>query len=175
MYVSPDTPTFRWYHVILTTYGAWLYGDSRGFRTRHHREHVEGDYKHPPPPGTYDAIEKRSRDSLKQAPVVVEPDLRSVLGMALVDRLHSLGATVACLAVGGQHVHVLAKMPAGQARQWMGITKRHAWFVLREHGWHEKLWAKRGKSVPIRDRAHQVNVYRYILKHADEGAWVWTC
>jgi hypothetical protein len=37
----------RWYHIIETTYGAWLYGDQRGFRTRHHREHVDGDDKRP--------------------------------------------------------------------------------------------------------------------------------
>jgi hypothetical protein len=30
------------------TYGTWLPGDPKGFRTRHHREHIEGDYKKPP-------------------------------------------------------------------------------------------------------------------------------
>jgi hypothetical protein len=45
----PDDPSFAWFHAIITTYGAWLDGDARGFRTRHHREHVEGDYKNPPP------------------------------------------------------------------------------------------------------------------------------
>ena len=38
-----------WFHCISTTYGAWLYGDARGFRTRHHREHIVGDYRSPPP------------------------------------------------------------------------------------------------------------------------------
>ena len=42
-----------WYHVVLSTYGSWLYGDKRGFRTRHHREHVDGDYKNPPSLGKY--------------------------------------------------------------------------------------------------------------------------
>jgi hypothetical protein len=48
------TPDGAWYHIMLTTSGDWLYGDARGFRTRHHREHVEGDYKNPPPPGIYE-------------------------------------------------------------------------------------------------------------------------
>ena len=43
----------RWYHCVSTTYGAWLYGDARGFRTRHHRRHVDGDYKHRPPADSY--------------------------------------------------------------------------------------------------------------------------
>jgi hypothetical protein len=55
----------RWHHVVLTTYGAWLYGDVRGFRTRHHREHVDGDYKNPPPAEKYIAEERRSRESLR--------------------------------------------------------------------------------------------------------------
>jgi hypothetical protein len=33
---------FTSYHVILATCGAWLFGDARGFRTRHHGKHVEG-------------------------------------------------------------------------------------------------------------------------------------
>lgn len=71
-----------WFHCIATTYGAWLYGDSRGFRTRHHREHVEA----------------------------------------------------------------------------------HA------QGWVGRLWAKRGKELAIRNRRHQLNVYRYILAHNAQGA-----
>ena len=42
----------RWYHVTCNTYGTWLRGDPRGWRERHHRRHVEGDYKHRPAPGT---------------------------------------------------------------------------------------------------------------------------
>jgi hypothetical protein len=164
----------RWFHLILTTYGSWLYGDHRGFRTRHHREHVEGDYKNPPPPGLYEAREERSRRSLKQPPVVLAPASREVVGRALKERLQGLGALVVCLAVAKRHAHVLVKMPREQVRSWGGAAKRHAWFELRKHGWQGKLWGKRGRGVPVRDRAHQLNVYRYILAHAAQGAWTWT-
>ena len=97
-----------WYHVILTTYGAWLYGDARGFRTRHHREHVEGDYKNPPPVERYSATRSRSRQSLKQPPVNLPAELRSVVGLALKDRLEALGEFVLSLAVARQHVHLQA-------------------------------------------------------------------
>ena len=56
----------KWFHCTTHTYGAWLYGDPRGFRTRHHREHVEGDYKNPPPKGKYDRQYQRSKKLLKQ-------------------------------------------------------------------------------------------------------------
>src|SRR5438876_6544463 len=95
---------WSWYHVIATTYGAWLYGDARGFRTRHHREHVEGDYKNPPPPGTYADLEARSRASLKRPPVVLPKPLREVVGRAILERLTGLGALSVFISVSGQHI-----------------------------------------------------------------------
>ena len=163
----------KWYHIILTTYGAWLPGDPRGFRTRHHRQHVEGDYKNPPPPGRYEKLKKHSTESLKHPPVILSPELRPVVGKALRDRLHEFKVLVACLSVGGQHIHLLAKMPIEQSRTLIGSVKQHTWFVLREKGWTNKLWGKKAKSIPIRDRAHQINVYNYIIEHQNEGAWVW--
>ena len=47
-------PEMIWRHVVISTHGNWLPGDPRGFRTRHHLEHVEGDYRNPPTPGIYD-------------------------------------------------------------------------------------------------------------------------
>jgi hypothetical protein len=170
---SPEMEGF-WIHFVETVYGAWLYGDARGFRTRHHREHVEGDYKNPPPAGKYEPLRRRSRDSLKQPPVVLPAAWRPVVAEAVRERLQDLGAFVLCLAQGGQHLHLLAKLPTGfDPRIGMGLAKKHAAFEAKAQGWQGKLWAKRGKEVCVRDRAHQRNVYRYILDHAQEGAWVW--
>ena len=43
-YKPAKFPWNDWYHVMCHTYGTWLPGDPKGFRTRHHREQVEGDY-----------------------------------------------------------------------------------------------------------------------------------
>jgi hypothetical protein len=150
-----------------------LYGDRRGFRTRHHREHVEGDYKNPPAPGQYEAVENRSRQSLQHAPVELSKELREVVGRAVKERLEDLGGLVIAVAACRQHLHVLVKMPSADARDWVAIAKRHTWFVLRERGWKEKLWGKRCQLKAIRDRQHQLNAYYYIGRHADQGAWVW--
>ena len=164
----------RWIHFVETVYGAWLYGDDRGFRTRHHREHVEGEYKDPPPAGKYESKLRHSVENLKQPPVVLAPAWRPIIGGAVRDRLQDLGAFVLCLAQGGQHLHLLAKLPMGaDARIWMGLAKKHSAFEAKGQGWQGKLWGKRGKEVRVRDRAHQLNVYRYILDHAKAGAWVW--
>jgi hypothetical protein len=121
----------------------------------------------------YAKRENRSRALLKQDPVSWAPEWRAIVGNALVVRLQSLGAFVLCASVSRQHAHLLAKLPRKEARNWSGLAKKHAWFVARDHGWVGKMWGKRGKQLPVRDRQHQLNVYHYILKHAEEGAWVW--
>jgi hypothetical protein len=52
-------------------------------------------------------------------------------------------------------------------------TKKYAWFEMRDKGWKTKLWGKRGKFLRVRDRKHQLNVFYYILRHGEQGAWVW--
>ncbi len=162
----------RWFHVILTSYGAWLPVDPRGFRTRDHRDHVEGDYKHPPEPGLYDGLHRASLQNQKQPTFTISHELRPVIADALWDKLERLGALLAILAVAGRHVHIPAKSPPRQTRAWIGHAKRHVTFTLRERGIARKVWAGGGKFKPIRDRPHQLNVYKYIAAHADEGAFV---
>jgi acetylornithine deacetylase len=170
--------TRKWFHVTSHTYGAWLYGDPRGFRTRHHREHVEGDYKNPPrgeAAKEYARKYQRSKESLKQEPVKIPPELRAVVGAAVRERLVALGAQVIAVSVSATHVHLLAKMPDDKSvtRDWMGLAKKHAWFLARDKGWKGQLWGKRSKATPIKDRAHQENTFNYIVRHKKEGAWVW--
>jgi hypothetical protein len=150
-----------------------LDGDARGFHTRHHREHVDGDYKKPPPADEYAKRAARSRESLKQAPVEWASEWRGIVGSALVERFQKLGAFVLCASVSRQHAHLLVKTPRKLARPWSGLAKKHAWFVAREKGWKEMMWGKRGKQLPVRNRAHQLNVYQYILAHEKEGARIW--
>jgi hypothetical protein len=85
---QPRAPVFKrqWVHFIAGTYGSWLYGDPRGFRTRHHGEHVDGDYKAHPPPGAHAEKLQRSLKSLKQPPVVLSKRFRSIVGAAIRGR-----------------------------------------------------------------------------------------
>jgi hypothetical protein len=163
-----------WFHITSHTYGAWLPGDARGFRTRHHREHVEGDYKNPPPAGKYDRRLARSRTLLKQEPVKLSPTWRPIVGTAAKNKLILLGAQVLAVSMSATHLHTLAKMPPGSfPRKWMGQAKKHSNFTSKEHGWTGKLWAVRCKVIPIKDRPHQLNTFYYILDHIKEGAWIW--
>jgi hypothetical protein len=162
-----------WFHFVETVHGAWLYGDARGFRTRHHREHVEGDYKAPPPLEQYAEERQRSMGALTHPPVMVPSEWRPIIGTAIHERLTELEVFPLCLSMSGQHLHALVKVRRSvSARDCMGLAKKHAAFEAKARGWVGKLWGKRGKELRIRDRQHQVNVFRYILAHAKEGAWV---
>jgi len=162
-----------WFHVTTHTYGAWLYGDPRGFRTRHHREHVEGDYKDPPPKGRYKSQYERSVQSLKQIPVILAPIWRPRIGLWFHEKLIELGAELIAISVSGQHIHCQVRMPVTSPRKWTGLAKKHVWHAATETGWTGKLWAVRSKATPILDKKHQENVFHYILRHKTEGAWVW--
>ncbi len=163
----------KWFHVVLGFYGSWLPGDPRGFRTRHHREHVEGDYKSPPPTGIYEERLRRAQSNLKIPPRILSFAQRRIVGECLRDSLIRCGSRVACLAVGGQHVHLLVELPPTETWNWLGIAKRDAWFALRNTGDPRKLWGKHGRCFSITDRSHQENAYRYIVRHEVQGAWVW--
>src|SRR4051812_14373566 len=93
---QPDVthPWNDWYHVTVHVYGSWLRGDPRGWRSRHHREHVEGDYKHPPPKGTYDQLYELSKALMKRDPVRIAAALRQFVANAVAARLQHDGIEV---------------------------------------------------------------------------------
>lgn len=166
-------PQHQWYHLTLTTYGSWLYGDRRGFRTRRHREHVDGDYKRPPPAGKYARQEARSKALLKQDPVWLDAAYRCVVGEALVIRLRQLGAFVLTTAVSARHLHCQLKTRFADRNELVAAAKRHVWFEMRSAGWEKKLWAKGKRLAPIRTESHHRYTFDYIVRHTDQGAWVW--
>lgn len=166
-------PKRSWFHLILTCYGNWLPGDPRGFRTRHHKQHIEGDYKNPPPKGLYEELHRSSKKSMMQTKVVLSSGHQIMVGDAFLETFKFLNTSVLAIAVHATHVHLQVQFDPKQVRIDCGKAKKNAWYRLREQGWQGKLWAKRGKYQPIQDYQHQKNTYAYILKHSQENAWVW--
>jgi hypothetical protein len=173
-YHIPMSAWNGWYHVTGGTYGTWLRGDPRGWRDRKHREHVEGDYRHPPPPGKYDGLLEYVQSSMKHPPVKLPCDRRTIAGQAMVEKLVELGCEPISFSLDAVHYHILVRFPHAPARHLVGKAKKHAYHVLRTAGHAERLWAKRCRVEPIDDRAHQVNVHHYILEHRNVGAWTWS-
>lgn len=165
----------HWFHCTCQTYGAWLMGDPRGFRTRHHRMHVEGDYKNPPPKGTWDEVHKRSRELMTRRPVVLSKPQREIVIESVVVSLQKRRVEVLAVAMDRIHLHLLARFPNYDARDLLGIAKRESWNALRlrGHPFDGGIWGKRSRNLPIHDRSHQVEAFWYILRHKFRSAEVW--
>lgn len=104
-------PWDGWYHCMGNTYGTWLRGDDRGWRARHHREHVQGDYKHPPPPGQYEKQKQQSQSAMKRPPVHFTEAQRQIVCDALVEKLERDDVEVAACVVTSTHFHLVARFP----------------------------------------------------------------
>ena len=163
-----------WYHVNGNTYGTWLPGDPRGWRERKHKKHVPGDYKNPPPRGSGDALHKHARTLLKQPPVQLDGPQREIAGRALVEMLLKQEIEVLVVSMDDIHFHLLARFRGCQVRPKVGRAKKHAYFELRNRGFHSRLWEDGSNVVPVTGRPHQLNVLAYIGRHTEQGAWVWT-
>jgi len=163
-----------WYHVNGNTYGTWLPGDPRGWREKRHKKHVDGDYKNPPPKGSGDALHRHARDLLKQPPVYLDQAQREAAGRALVQWFVEHHVEILALSLDAIHYHLLARFRDRQVRPRVGRAKKHAYHELHDRGFPGKLWQHGCNVVPITDRQHQLNVFTYIRRHQQQGAWLWT-
>lgn len=114
-------PWMNWLHCTGSTYGAWLRGDPRGWRARDHREHVDGDFRSPPPEGIYDALHEQSKRLMTRQGVVLGWDARVVAVRAIVDALHYHEVSVVDACVGARHWHVLARFFPTHEDAWRSI------------------------------------------------------
>jgi hypothetical protein len=184
-----------WFHLNGNTYGTWIRGDERGWRARHHREHVEGDYRNPPDPAAHFAERAFSRTHT-DTPVRLSPEARRVACDELVACLTHQHIEVIACAVDDHHFHILARFllpekPTGSnpwasgtrnqplyayIRHVVGLAKSRAARAISSLALTSEggVWGKRFKITPIADRAHQLNTYAYIADHASCGASVWT-
>jgi hypothetical protein len=172
--ISP-VPWHDWYHIICNTYGTWLPGDPRGFRTRHHREHVDGDYKRPPAAGTHDTRWQQAKSMLRRDPIHLDMHQRTVAVTEFVAALQRWNQPLRIIAVGSIHVHALVKVIDHRPRHWIGLAKKTSSAHMIRAGLAPAggLWAVRCSCKPIADREHAQRVVRYIRDHVDEGAVVW--
>jgi len=78
------------------------------------------------------------------------------------------------LSMDAVHFHLLGRFTDKKVNPKVGRAKKHAYFNLRDQGLAGGLWEDDSNVVPITDRQHQLHVFRYIGRHKDKGAWVWT-
>jgi hypothetical protein len=157
------------------TYGTWLPGDAKGFRTRHHREHCEGDYKHPPPKGAYDELYQRSKNLMQRDPVHLDMNQRRLALDAFVASLLKRNIDVRITEIDAVHFHVLALFPDHNPRHWIGIAKKESSHALKLAGCGIEggIWAVRCKCLPIVDSEHERRAFGYIDDHRQRGGVIY--
>lgn len=161
-----------WFHVMWSTYGTWLPGDERGFRSRGHKIHSSGTYKNPPPAGEHAGLLAYSR-RVVGGEVVLSPDLRARALAAVLEKADMCGFEVECFAVAAAHVHGLIRLERETCERDVGRLKRHSSLALRDV---LPGTVRGGGCDPrvIRDEEPFGSTVTYILDHArKEGAAVW--
>ncbi len=112
---------------------------------------------------------------MKRAPVKLSKEAARCACDVMVENLLRHDIEVIALCVDSHHFHILARFPDHNPRKWIGLAKKRSARVLSDEKMVAKggVWAVRFRSLPIRDRGHQVNCARYIMAHAKHGASVW--
>lgn len=141
-------PWNDWYHCNGNTYGTWLPGDERGWRSRHHRTHCEGDYRNPPPAERDAGLRAFVARAMKREPVSLDWRSRIIACNEIASTLQWHRIEVIAIAITAVHFHVLARCPDRQPRKWLGIAKKNTARLLSDQGLVEAggVWAKRFRA-----------------------------
>ena len=166
---------YGWLHSTCTLFGNWLRGDPRGWRSRKHRRHVEGDYRSPPADGLHDGLYDWSRTHMKRSAVRLPMHMRAVVIDAFVDELLVKDCAVRIAAVDDHHLHALLRPPDDRSKHWLGFAKKNSAYAARDFddSFTGGIWARGSRCEPMKDCSHYRNTVEYIARHADRGAVLW--
>lgn len=161
---------------MCNTYGTWLPGDSRGFRTYRGKHPIAFDYKHRPPSGYYDQLFDRSKRLMSRSAVILRSgqQRRYVLDELIASLLRN-GIRVAAGALDRIHLHMLVQCADHNPRHWIGIAKRESSHYSKRAGFAPVggIWGASSECKPIADEAHFLRTLRYIPDHAARGAEIY--
>ncbi len=164
--------------VTWTTYGSWLPGDPRGFRTFRGMEYV-------PPPARYakdgepiyDPKDYSDRYARAKEFVPVSVRLNSeeqkIVCQAFVEELALLQIPADILAVGFVHMHLIARFGHHWIRPTAGRLKSAATRAIPNPSNRKRIWTRNChmESLPNQEDLHQATIY--VRRHRDEGALIW--
>ncbi len=167
----------HWWIVTFGTYGHWLPGDPRGFRTWRKRREV------PPPAGrshfgesTYAA--EAYAEEFDQTKLIVTgrevrftPEERELVAEAIADDCDTLPVVPAILSVAETHAHMVAKFGDLRIRRVVGRWRSAATRRLHASGNDTvRLWAKGCHMQSLPDEAAFRQAYEYVKAHDQQGA-----
>lgn len=170
----------QWFLVTWTTYGSWLPGDPRGFRTRHAKEYI-------PPPRRYAKADEpayhagsyafrllQAQANLERSPVQLTCVQQEFVADNLYEQLVQDGQRAFLLSVEATHVHVLAEFEPKRAKQEAGrykgrlsnrLSKQFAELAGR-------VWSSGSHVEAKRTRGEIRGAAEYVRRHVQQGGVV---
>jgi REP element-mobilizing transposase RayT len=112
---------------------------------------------------------------MESDPVELSPRARVLARDTIVEALQHHRIEVIVCAVDDHHYHILARFEDDKPRKWVGIAKERSSKAVANAGLATAggVWAVRCHCKPILNRAHQLEVVRYIPEHVEQGAALW--
>lgn len=113
--------------------------------------------------------------------VRIPMDMRKLVLTTLVDTLRDNGTEVIIAALDGTHLHLLGRFREHDPREqlrWAKMrasqrAKAHASFPALNIPEGKGLWALRSPATPVVDRAHQLQIFRYVRAHEKSEGLIW--
>jgi hypothetical protein len=171
-----------WWLVTWTTYGSWLPGDPRGFRTWRAKERIS-------PPrrfaahadDVYDPAKYANRYSLAieqcGTGVRLDSNHRQVAMHAIIGDLTALTLPGAVIAIADSHVHLVAQFGGLPIRPTVGRLKSVATRAMKDADSNfdpKRSWTKGCHMESLNDEASLDAACRYVAGHVSQGAVVYT-
>jgi REP element-mobilizing transposase RayT len=163
---APDRDVIA-YLITFRTYGTWLPGDDRGWVTR--RDNSFGTPVLEPDLGA----EMRSRKALRAHPLILSPDQRRVVDMAVREvcahrdwLLHAINART-------NHVHVVVSADAPPERVLRDFKARGTRALRLSGLLHPAPWAGHGSTGYLWDDEQLARAVDYVLNRQDVSASDW--
>jgi REP element-mobilizing transposase RayT len=169
-----SAPGMLWRHVIINTFGTWLHGDERGFRSRKHRIHSSGDYRDRPPPEEHAGLHEFQKAHARRE-VTIDRSRRRTVGQALLTALLHRHYRILALAVGKVHAHALVELPESLAtvKAIVGDAKRKSSRAAKTQ-LPGTVWASGGTFKMVKDDDHLRRANDYIMYDQGLDAWTWS-
>ncbi|MHB1156080.1 MAG: hypothetical protein ACYC26_04495 [Phycisphaerales bacterium] len=167
-------PGFRWRLVTISTKRSWLPGDPRGWRSRDHKRHSSGDYKHRPPSGEHEGLYDYWKSRCGEG-ITLPAHPRSIVGQAIIQHLTEEDYPLLAVSVDDRHAHFVVQLPDDPPtmRTIVGHAKRKSSRAIKAEMPGE-VWASGGDFDPVDDPEHLRNAVHYVLYKQGPGAWAWS-
>ncbi len=136
-----------WFLITWTTYGHWVPGDARGFRTYRGRKTIPPPRRYAGSERAYNPVEhERLREHVKSrisGPIRLNKrQMRAACDM-IIETASGFGAG-GVVAAGSHHVHILASFPPTMTTGFFcNRVKSRSSLRLSEYGLKGKVWARR--------------------------------